>query len=62
MSENIDFERLRNDLMTEYGAQSAVFSGVFGFMKMCDVQDASNEKLIEMARREGLDIDKYKNI
>lgn len=61
MSEHIDFERLRNDLMDEYGAQSAVFSGGFGFLEMCDAQNASHEQLIEMARREGLNIDKYKS-
>ena len=56
---DIDFDRLREDLMDEYGAQSAAFSGEFGFLEMCDVEDASNEQLLEMARREGLNLSKY---
>lgn len=57
---DMDFNRLRNDLMDEYGAQSAAFSGGFGFLEMCDAQDASDEQLLEMARREGFNLDKYK--
>ncbi len=55
-----DFDRLRRDLVDEFGAQSAAFSGGFGFLEMCDAEDASNEQLIEMARREGFNLNKYK--
>ena len=61
MVESIDYERLRNDLMDEYGAQGAAFSGGFGFMEMCDAQNASDEQLIEMARNEHIDLEQYKH-
>lgn len=57
---NYDYDRLRRDLVDEYGAQSAAFSGGFGFLEMCDAEDASNEQLLEMARREGFNLNKYK--
>lgn len=57
----IDYDRLRRDLVDEFGAQSAAYSGGFGFLEMCDAEDASNEQLLEMARREGLNIEKYKH-
>ncbi len=57
---NIDYDRLRRDLVDEYGAQSAAFSGGFGFLEMCDAEDASNEQLLEMARREGFNLSKYR--
>ena len=56
----IDFDRLRNDLMDEYGAQMVTFTGAMGYSDMCDAQSASSEMLLEMAKREGLDINKYK--
>ncbi len=55
-----DFDRLRRDLVDEFGAQSAAFSGGFGFLEMCDAEDASNEQLLEMARREGFNLNKYR--
>lgn len=58
--EDIDFERLRSDLMDEYGAQMASFSGGLGFCDMCDAEDASNDELIAMAKREGLYLRKYR--
>jgi hypothetical protein len=58
--DNIDYDRLRRDLVDEFGAQSAAFSGGFGFLEMCDADDASNEQLLKMARREGFNIEKYK--
>lgn len=57
---NYDYKRLRRDLEDEFGAQGAAFSGGFGFMEMMEVSGASNEKLLKMARREGLNLDKYK--
>ena len=55
-----DYERLRTDLMDEYGAQMAAFSGTVGYGDMCDARDASNEQLLEMARREGFNLKKYR--
>ncbi len=46
--------------MDEYGAQMASFSGGLGFCDMCDAEDASNDELIAMAKREGLDLRKYR--
>ena len=56
----IDFERLRRDLINEYGAQMVTFSGVVGFAAMRDAQTASEERLVEMAKRVGFNIDKYR--
>lgn len=56
----IDINRLREDLMDEYGAQMVTFTGAMGYSDMCDAQSASEEQLIEMARREGFNIDKYR--
>lgn len=56
-----DYKRLRNDLESEYAAQSAAFSGGFGFCQMLDASDASEEELLKMARNEGLDLSKYRN-
>lgn len=58
--EDYNYEDLRRDLVDTFGAQSAVFSGGFGFLEMCDAEDASNEQLLEMAIKEGFDIDKYR--
>ncbi len=57
---NIDFDRLREDLMDEYGAQMVSFTGAMGYSDMCDVQEASEDELLEMARREGINIEKYR--
>ena len=59
-NEDIDFERLRSDLIDRYGAQMASFTGGLGFCDMCDAEDASNDELIVMAKREGLDLRKYR--
>lgn len=57
---NYDFDRLRRDLVDEYAVQSTVFSSGLGFFDMCDAEDASNEQLLEMAKREGFNLNKYK--
>lgn len=59
-SKEIDYERLRNDLMDEYGAQMVTLTGAMGYSDMCDAQEASNEDLIKMAQREGMNLDRYK--
>lgn len=59
-NEDIDFERLRSDLIDRYGAQMASFTGGLSFCDMCDAEDASNDELIAMAKREGLDLRKYR--
>ena len=57
---NYDYKRLRRDLENEYAAQSATFSGGFGFCQMLDASSASNEELLKMAKREGLNLNKYR--
>ncbi len=59
-SEEYDYNRLRRDLVNEYGAQSAAYSGGLGFLDMCDAEDVSNEQLIQMAKREGFNLSKYR--
>lgn len=59
-NDDIDFDKLRKDLVDEYGAQMASFSGGLGFCDMQDAEYASNEELIGMAKREGIDLRKYK--
>ena len=58
--EDIDYDKIRSDLIDEYGVQMASFSGGLGFCDMCDAEDASNDELIAMARREGIDLRKYR--
>ena len=57
---NYDYKRLRRDLENEYAAQSATFSGCFGFCQMMDASSASDEELLKMAKREGMNLNKYK--
>lgn len=59
-SGDYDLDHLRRDLVDEYAVQSTAFSGGLGFLDMCDAEDASNEQLLEMARREGINLNKYK--
>ncbi len=59
-NEDIDYEGLRRDLMDEYGEQMASFSGGLGLCDMCDADNASNEELLAMAKREGIDLRKYR--
>ena len=59
-SGDYDFDRLRRDLVDEYGIQSAAFSGGLGFLDMCVAENASNEQLIEMARKVGFNLNIYK--
>ncbi len=56
----IDYNKLRNDLMDEYGAQMVTFTGAMGYSDMCDAQKASYEDLLDMARREGININNYR--
>lgn len=58
MEVELDFERLRNDLMDYYG--TAMCSG-FGMavVDLVKIQNASYEKLIQYARECNIDIEKY---
>lgn len=58
MEVELDFERLRNDLMDYYG--TAMCSG-FGMavVDLVKIQNASYEKLIQYAQECNIDIEKY---
>ena len=56
----IDYNKLRNDLVDEYGAQMVTFTGAMGYSDMCDAQSASNSELLEMAKKEGFDLNRYR--
>lgn len=58
-SHTIDTERLRKDLLEEcYGG---FFVGGYGaaLMESFDIEKASEEELLEIAKRSGIDIDRY---
>jgi len=54
----IDGERLRRDLMDHYG--TAMMGGLpMAVIDVGDVASASNEELLRLAERAGLDLNKY---
>ena len=56
MKKNI--EELRSELIDYFG--SAGFSGMpMAFMDLAEVENASEEKLLEIANRNGFDISEY---
>lgn len=57
---NIDVDRLRKDMIDE--AHAAYFVGGFGaaLLEIPDVENASDEELIELAISNGINIKKYK--
>ena len=59
MEESIDFERLRSDLKDLFMA--AMFNGFpVAIMDVTRVENASNEELIEIAKQNRFDLEKYK--
>lgn len=56
---NIDFDRLRRDLVNYY--ESALFVGGFGMaiVDISKVQNASNDELIRIALNNKFDLKKY---
>ncbi len=59
-NQEYDYKRLRSDLANDYGAMGATFLGGLGFVNMMETEDASNEELLRMARREGYNLNRYK--
>jgi len=53
----IDFERLRNDLINYFGTSTSLFSNAT--MDLIEVENASFEKLIEIALKNNFDLDDY---
>ncbi|MBQ6637181.1 MAG: hypothetical protein IJH82_00850 [Lachnospiraceae bacterium] len=60
INDDYDFKRLRKDLETEYMIQGIGFTGDFGLFEMLEASGASNEELIKMAKREHIDLEKYR--
>ena len=58
--DDYDYERLRKDLANDFGAMGATFLGGLGFVQMMEVEDASEEELLRIARREGYNLERYK--
>lgn len=54
---NIDIERLRQDLIDYFGTATAVYP--VAIMDVIEVENASNYKLIEIAKSNGFDINDY---
>ena len=55
-----DLKRLRKDLEMEYLLQAESFSGEFGLFQMFDASDASKEELLKIAKREHINLEKYR--
>lgn len=53
----IDIESLRKDLMDYFGSATPTFP--FAYMDVIEVQNASAEKLIQIAIQNGFDLKKY---
>lgn len=55
----IDIEKLRKDLINYYGT---AFTGGFpvAFFDMTRVEKASDEELLEIAKKRGIDLTRYK--
>ncbi len=58
ISMNIDVEKLRKDLIDYFG--SAMFSGLpMAIVDLSDIETASNDELIEIAKKNNFDLTKY---
>ena len=60
INDDYDFKRLRKDLETEYMIQGIGFTGDFGLFEMLEASGASDEELIKMAKREHINLEKYR--
>jgi len=58
-NDSINIDRLREDMESE--SLGAFFGGGFGgaLFEASDIRSASEDELIEMARRQGINLDKY---
>lgn len=53
----IDYEKLRKDLIDYYG--TAVILNPMAMVDLLRVQNASDEELVDIAKRNGFDLTKY---
>lgn len=56
--ENIDYEKLREDLINYFGSATSFYS--VAYMDVIKVQNASNEELIYIALQNNFDLEDYK--
>ena len=57
MTYDLDFDRLRDDLIDSVGTASAFMP--FAMSEMAEIENASGSELIRIALRNGFDLDKY---
>jgi len=54
---NIDYERLRSDLIDYYG--TAMIYNPMAVVELSDVQNSSNDRLVQIAIQNGFDLSDY---
>lgn len=54
---NIDIERLRQDLIDYFGCATTIFP--IAIMDVIEIENADYNKLIEIAKSNGFDLDDY---
>ena len=57
---DIDYSRLREDLMNRYGAAMQFFP--VAMVDLIKIQNASNGELLEIAIKENLDLSEYQKL
>lgn len=55
---NIDYESLREDMINYFGTSTGIFP--MAFVNISEFELSSNDKLLEIAAENGIDINKYK--
>ncbi len=60
-NDSLDIERLRDDMESE--SLGAFFGGGFGgaLIEASEIKRASDDELIKMAKRQGINLDRYVN-
>lgn len=56
---NIDYEKLRQDLMDYFGSAMGIFP--VAVMDVIRVENATCDELLEIANQNGFDLSKYEN-
>lgn len=54
---NIDYEKLREDLMDYFGSAMGLFP--VAVMDVIRIENASNDELVQIARENGFDLNNY---
>jgi len=56
---NIDYEKLRQDLIDYFGSAMGIFP--IAIIDVVSVENASNSELLEIANQNGFDLNKYEH-